>query len=303
MLSKFIQQNNLSEGFLTTANQYYLPLANKLAFKFQQKKDVKDNSPLFVGINGCQGSGKSTLVDFLALYLKDQFNLSVVVLSLDDFYSNQAKRQQLATDIHPLFKFRGVPATHDTKLLKKVLLQLKNASNTKVNKEIIRLPRFDKAQDNPVAKQHWPKITSKVDIVLLEGWCWGVPGQIKQDLSLAINDVEAKQDPLAIWREHANEALLNDYQPLYPLMDLWLMLKAPSFDVVYQWRSEQEQKLAQDTIANNKANSVMDEQELNRFIPLFQRLTEYGLKALPRKVDILFELDKCRKIIASRGID
>ena len=303
MLSKFIQQNNLSESFFTTANQYYLPLANKLALKCQQKMDVKDCSPYFVGVNGCQGSGKSTLVEFLALYLKDQFNLSVVVLSLDDFYLNQDKRQQLAADIHPLFKYRGVPATHDTKLLKKVLLQLKDVNSVGHVNEIIRLPRFDKAQDNPLAKQYWPNVTSKVDIVLLEGWCWGVPAQIQQDLHLAINDLETEQDPLVIWREYANEALQNDYQPLYPLMDLWLMLKAPSFNVVYQWRLEQEQKLAQATIASNKVNKVMDTQALNKFIQLFQRLTEHGLKELPDKVDILFELDQSRKIIASRGID
>jgi len=221
---------------------------------------------------------------------------------LDDFYLSQEKRQQLSEDIHPLLKTRGVPATHNIELLKKVLSQLKEVNVCDKAKKSIRLPRFDKAIDNPSKECHWSEITSKVDIVLFEGWCWGVSAQAPLDLNLAINELEAKQDPLTIWRKYVNEALLSDYQPLYQFMDLWVMLKAPSFDVVYQWRLEQEQKLAKANDTRNEFNFIMDEQELDQFIQLFQRLTEHGLKELPHQVDILFELDKSRQIIASRGL-
>ena len=42
--------------------------------------------------------------------------------------------------------------------------------------------------------------------------------------------------------------------------------------------------------------------EVNDFIQFFQRLTIHGLKVLPEKVDILFELGHNREIIASRGV-
>ena len=37
----------------------------------------------------------------------------------DDFYLTQAQRQDLAQQIHPLLKSRGVPGTHDVPLAKK----------------------------------------------------------------------------------------------------------------------------------------------------------------------------------------
>ncbi|WP_114325068.1 kinase [Candidatus Colwellia aromaticivorans] len=299
MLLNFIQKHSLTKSFCDTANDYYIPLANKLAKDYLQL-NRQHKSTFFVGINGCQGSGKSTLAEFLADYLNKTFNLSVVVLSLDDFYFGKLQRQQLAQQYHPLFKIRGVPGTHDVNSLKSVLAQLKNSKNT--NKAIC-LPQFDKAQDNPLPMKNGLTVTSGVDIVLFEGWCWGIPAENSNDLNLPINALEAQFDQQGIWRRQVNYSLEHDYQPLYSFMDIWLMLKAPSFDVVFQWRLEQEQKLAKANINNGSANGVMTTSEVNEFILFFQRLTIHGLNVLPTTVDILFELGSNREIIASRGID
>jgi D-glycerate 3-kinase len=299
MLVNFIKKHLLSKRFGDTANNFYIPLAHKLAKDYQQQVKYQQKNTFFVGINGCQGSGKSTLAEFLADYLKEQLDLSVVVLSLDDFYFSKTQRQQLALQYHPLFKTRGVPGTHDVNLLKLVLAQLKNSKHSY---EPILLPQFDKAQDNPLPMQNWLKVTSGVDIVLFEGWCWGIPAEDANNLSVPVNALEAEYDQQGIWRKQVNHSLQHDYQSLYTFMDTWLMLKAPSFDVVFQWRLEQEQKLAKVNANKESANGVMTTAQMNEFIQFFQRLTIHSLNVLPTKVDILFELGINREIIASRGL-
>lgn len=299
MLSNFIKKHALSKGFVDTANNFYIPLAQRLAQDYQQLQ-CQQESTFFVGINGCQGSGKSTLAGFLADYLSEQYNLSVAVLSLDDFYYGRTQRQQLAQQFHPLFKTRGVPGTHDVKLLRSVLTQLKQS---KSEKQTIYLPRFDKAQDNPLPETSWPTMLSAVDIVLFEGWCWGIPAEDDNDLNLPINALETLHDQQGIWRKQVNDALAHDYQSLYAFMDTWLMLKAPSFDVVFQWRLEQEQKLAKANINTSRTRGVMTTTEVSEFIQYFQRLTIHGLQVLPEKIDILFELGNNREIKACRGLN
>ena len=82
------------------------------------------------------------------------------------------------------------------------------------------------------------------------------------------------------------------------------MLKAPSFDCVYQWRLEQENKL-RDSLMNSTSNSVtnkiMDDDGIKRFIQYYQRITEHLLVTLPEKVDYLFELDEDRKVLGLRS--
>ena len=299
MLLNFMKKHSLSKGFYNTANDFYIPLAKKFAKDYQQQQTQQHESTFFIGLNGCQGSGKSTLAKLLAEYLPKQFNLSVVVLSLDDFYHSKAQRQQLAKQYHPLFKTRGVPGTHDVKLLQSVLTQLKNSKKTN---QAICLPQFDKAQDNPLPKKNWLTVTQGVDIVIFEGWCWGIPAEEPESLILPINVLESQYDQQGTWRKQVNHTLLHDYQPLYSFMNTWLMLKAPSFDVVFQWRLEQEQKLAKANSNNiGCINGVMTTTEVNDFVQYFQRLTNHGLRVLPMKVEVMFELDMDRKIISSRG--
>ena len=306
MLLEFIKENQLDRRFINTAKDYFIPLAESLIKKQKLHVDKvtankysghnKESKTFLVGINGCQGSGKSTLVAFLAKYLKQNYQLSVAVLSLDDFYLSKAERNVLADSVHPLFKTRGVPGTHDVTLLAKTLNDLK--SNQKLN---ISLPRFNKAQDDLFPKKYWPEMQTPVDMLLFEGWCWGVPAQPSNDLTLQVNALESEQDQQLIWRSKVNEVLRTDYQPLYQLMDTWLMLKAPNFSCVYQWRLEQEHKLAQNLDGRGRDN-VMSDEQVSSFIQYYQRLTEYSLKVLPNNVEILFELDEQRRVVTSFGL-
>jgi len=284
MFQSFINKHQLTESFISEAKINFVPLAEKIIKQSQSKI----NGPLFVGINGSQGSGKSTLSEFLQDYIQHNSALNVIVLSLDDFYFSQQKRAQLANDVHPLFKTRGVPGTHDTKHIQQIFSQLKQASST-------TLPRFNKATDNPHPSETWPKVTQPVDIVLFEGWCWGVLAQNEAQLVAPVNNLEKQFDKDASWRTYVNNALLKDYQPLYAQIDFWVLLKAPSFDSVYQWRLEQEQKLQLNAEGTDRSG-IMSEQQVLAFIQYYQRLTEHALVTLPASCDVVFHLNNNRKI-------
>lgn len=285
MIDQFISEHKLSNAFIATARDYYIPLAERIALHHKEA-----NKPFYVGLNGCQGSGKSTLGDFLAKYLHQICHLKVVILSLDDFYLDQQQRQQLAQHIHPLFKTRGVPGTHNTQLMQGVLTDLATKGGT------VALPKFNKALDDPYPDSQWRSIVAPVDIVILEGWCWGVEAQSSTEVNRPVNALESLEDPDGIWRTYVNQQLQTCYQPLYKLMNYWVMLKAPDFSHVFAWRLEQEQKLAS-TLNVTDQLKLMNAAQIERFIQFYQRLTQHGLTTLAQHCDEVFELDPKRKII------
>lgn len=255
----------------------------------------KKAGTFYLGVNGCQGSGKSTLSDFLGEYFK-LAGKSVAIVSLDDFYHTRAKRQQLAEEISPLLATRGVPGTHDTTLMATTLKALREPHN------LIALPRFDKSQDNPVQETLWPQVSTPVDVVIMEGWCWGVSAQSQAQLANPVNELESSEDPDGIWRNWVNAQIQQHYESLYRLMDSWVMLKAPSFDNVYNWRLEQEQKLLQ-KLGNTHNTRIMDESEIYNFIQFYQRLTQQCLEQLPQQCQVVFQLDSRRQITSCTGLN
>ena len=284
MLTRFIAQHKLPETFRHTAEEYYQPLAEQVVSQHKTKSGA-----YFVGINGCQGSGKSTLTDFIAEFLSSKYQLNVVVMSLDDFYFTGEKRQQLAQSIHPLLATRGVPGTHDIVELAATLQKLKE------QKVGFTIPRFNKATDEPFPKDQWNVVEKPADIILLEGWCWGVKPQTEQQLLAPVNELEVKHDASGEWRNYVNQQLKSYYQPLYKNMDFWLALQAPSFDCVYQWRLEQEEKLSARNLglANTK---IMKTDGILNFTQYFQRLSVQGCNTLSATANTTFYLDYARNI-------
>jgi len=285
---EFLLRHQLSNAFLQTAQAWFTPLAQALA-ELQQRA----NRSILVALNGCQGSGKTTIADFLCASLAAEHSLHTVCLSLDDFYLTRAERETLAQTVHPLLKTRGVPGTHDMALLRQTLDHLLNARPGAT----VAIPRFDKAVDDRRPLCDWSSVTTPVQLVLLEGWCLGALPQAPDVLSRPLNELERAEDPHGQWRQYSNTALSLDFPSLHALVDQWIMLRAPTFDCVFAWRREQERKLAA-TLAPERAALLMDDVALHRFIQHYERITRQCLEVLPDKVHHFFVLNEARAITA-----
>lgn len=280
----FLLEHRLPDAYLAHAQQWFNPLAERLAMHQDGA-----NRPVLVALNGSQGSGKTTICDYLREFLLQQHSLRVLSLSLDDFYLTRAERNALGASVHPLLATRGVPGTHDMGLLRQVLTALL------VDKPgTVKVPRFDKSVDDRVPLAAWDVIEGGVDIVLLEGWCLGARAQPEEELVAPVNALESMEDPQGEWRHYVNGVLSEEFEPLYELVDYWIMLGAPSFDCVYRWRLEQEQKLAQ----RHKGEGIMSAAQVARFIQYYERITRHCLAQLPARVNDFYQLDESRQIVS-----
>ena len=171
---KFLKSREImSEPFrnkIGQLNKFYLPISKLINDEFLKNKKTK-----VIGLTGGQGSGKSTISNILKIILKEGFCLETVIFSIDDFYKTLKERKIMAKKVSPLFLTRGVPGTHDTRMLTNCI---KNLTKKKFKK--ILIPKFDKSIDNRSIKSRWVKVKKKPNIVIFEGWCVGVAPQKKK---------------------------------------------------------------------------------------------------------------------------
>lgn len=296
------QAETLAPGFLQTLSalelplellddlpRLYLPLAAWLNQQAIHKK------PLLVGINGSQGSGKSTLCALLASLLEKGFSRSCCVLSLDDLYLTREQRRNLAEQVHPLLATRGVPGTHDVALGLQLLESLGNASDDSRTK----IPRFDKALDDRLAEISWDEFTGCPDLILFEGWCVGAVAQAEDDLVCSVNRLEEDEDRDGRWRRYVNRQLVEVYPPLFAQLDLLLMLKVPAWEMVEIWRGKQELQMA----ASRSGRGVMSPTDLQRFVMHYERLTRHQLTEMPLRANLVMDLNgnQCVVKIATKA--
>ena len=274
--------------------QVYGPLVERLAHTVSSR-----SQPLSLGINGAQGTGKSTAAEVIAHLLERQ-GFRVCRLSIDDLYLTRHERQTLAKTVHPLLATRGVPGTHDLVLGLRVMDELLRADPTTT----VAIPRFDKARDDRLPPQDWPAWQGKPHLIILEGWCVGARPQEHGALSEPVNALERDRDPEGHWRRYVNDRL-QDYQRLFDGLDHLVLLRAPSFEQVYQWRAEQEAALARRVAQERRtAPGLMSEDELKQFISHYERLTRWILEEMPHRADLVFELNpahRIERVIPSRG--
>ncbi len=239
-----------------------------------------------VGLSGLQGSGKSTFAAQLARAASAR-GRDALVLSLDDFYLGRRERLRLARDVHPLLATRGVPGTHDVDLLLDTLAALGRASA----RAPVALPRFDKGRDTRMPPSRWRRVTAAPALVVLEGWCIGVPREPAARLRVPVNALERDEDRDARWRRWVDAQLGGGYARLDARLDALVLLEAPSFAVVERWRDEQERALRR-----RGAVRAMDLTALRRFLMHYERLSRYALVALPRRADLRVILDERRAV-------
>jgi D-glycerate 3-kinase len=287
VLEHFIAANRLPESFRNTATRCYEPVVAWLRGKLAR------GAPFLLGINGAQGTGKTTLAAYIALALGEPGGRSVAVLSIDDFYLTKAERRQRARTVHPLLETRGVPGTHDIPMLRECLARLRGLGPG----ERCRLPRFDKAADDRADRSSWPEVAGPVDLVILEGWCVGSVAEPDAGLEEPVNVLEAEQDADGRWRRFVNEQLRCDYAELFAKLDALVFLQAPGFDAILRWRIEQEHKLGGS--AAGRGGGTMSDAQVRRFVRHFERITRNSLESVRSNADIVLELDEYHDCISS----
>jgi D-glycerate 3-kinase len=239
-----------------------------------------------VGVAGPQGSGKTTLV---AAYASE--HAGTAHFSLDDVYLPASYRRLIAQSVHPLFATRGPPGTHNLTQFNETLDELCEAGD---GAQTI-LPAFDKVADNPVHSSRRPAFRGKASVILVDGWCLGANAQTEAELAAPVNVLEADGDKDAVWRKEVNENLAGAYQMTFGRLDAIINLQAPSFEIIHQWRCEQEESLLARPLSD------ADRLRIARFIQHFERITRHML-AGGRRADIEVQLDNRRNVIEIRRI-
>ncbi len=283
---KFISsQEIMTEPFrdkLGQLNKFYLPISEMIKEEYFKTRKTK-----VIGLTGGQGTGKSTISNILKIILKEAYKLETVIFSIDDFYKTLEERERMSKKISSLFITRGVPGTHDTKML---YHSIRNLKKKKFKKFLI--PKFDKSNDDRSPKSRWLKVKKKPNIVIFEGWCVGVTAQKEKDLNYPINKLEKNKDSKKIWRHKVNFELKKNYKKIFNLIDKLVFLKVPSFKYVFKWRLLQEKKLR----IKSRGKKTMTNKQIENFIMYYERLTKHMLKVLPKTADSIINIDEKHRL-------
>lgn len=268
-LDAIIRAMQLPASYGAIAHEIWRPLAAQLAIAHARKSGL-----LIAGIQGAQGSGKSTAARVLAHWLEEELGLRTAVLSLDDLYLTRAEREEKARAIHPLFATRGVPGTHDVALGLDLFDALAQGAP-------VALPRFDKAADDRFPPVEWQQINAPIDVLLFEGWCVGLPPQDETALITPVNALESLEDADGCWRRAVNAALASDYAALFVWIDFTIVLQVDTMASIGAWRTQQESQLAKPLLSGAA---------MTRFLQHYERLTRHALEVMPGRADALFHV-------------
>lgn len=239
----------------------------------------KDRPPL-IAVVGAQGCGKTTLARAAA----DRFGAARI--SIDDVYLTRAERESMAREVHPLFVTRGPPGTHDLGLLHQLIDTLSAAGPD----DETRIPDFDKRGDDRRPVKDWRVFRGRPSAILIDAWCLGAVPQEAADLAEPVNSLEADRDPDGRWRRTVNGHVGGAYADFIARFDAVLFLKAPCFDVVLDWRCQQEADLLGVAPADLPA---AERERLARFIQSFERITRHMLEG-GVKANVVVQLDRNR---------
>ena len=231
-----------------------------------------------IGISGAPGSGKSTLARALVQYI-DQAGIPACLLSLDDYYLGRAEREQLAVNLHPLFRRRGVPGTHE---LDRLLTDFDQILDGGIKE--LRLPVFNKSTDDREADHLWRSLERAPRIIVLEGWCVGAAPHGRTELNIPANETERVHDAHGTWRYEVWKAWQRLYNELHGLLDQVWYIRVPDWKCVIDWRWQQERELAQ---VNLKSRA-----EVENFLNCFERIVNHMQCSCTQWADLVLEADR-----------
>lgn len=253
-----VDPSHQSDQFEKRAAQLYLPVY------FWCRKMLRDhdpNYPMFVGLNGPQGVGKTTLTEALC----QCFELDgekAISLSIDDFYLRRDQQVALARENkdNPYLQMRGYPGTHDIELGLQVLSDLKGLGKVGA----VQIPRYDKSAYQGLGDRRptseWPKVTGPLSIVFLEGWMLG----FRPLASSQISEVHMR----------AINGFLPKYEVWYKMLDCFIHLSPKSLDFISNWRIRAEEAMVAMGRGGMSAELIRD------YVGLFRPAYEIYLESL-----------------------
>ncbi|BDD58215.1 hypothetical protein MAP00_003512 [Monascus purpureus] len=291
-------------------SQYCIPfILDRLCLHESKHKGKHESEipPLFLGINGVQGAGKTVLVETLKYNLINTQKIPTTTLSLDDIYLTHTDQVALSANNagNPLLQHRGQPSTHDVALGSEVFCSLREGRET-------RIPAYDKSLFNgegdrcPV--EEWGVVNSpssslpsetegkekrqgKIKLVLFEGWCVGFRALDNDSLRVlweeAVRRRESSSSSSSSTEKYTgrlgyvkfedvkviNDAL-KEYDVLTDALDAFIHIDADDLHYVYEWRQEQERSLR---IAKG---SGMSEEQVNQFVDGYYPSYELNTRTL-----------------------
>jgi len=292
LLEDFIETHRLNDIFRRNVEGYFDAYAHRLA-----KLAAASPRPIIVGINGSQGSGKSTLSAYLSQMMPRFLDVDCHIISIDDFYLTRARRLKLASAVHPLLAIRGVPGTHEHLRLAEVLAAVSDPDS----KEVV-VPVFDKLKDDRTKKVRKIQISAAPTVVLLEGWCVGIPAQTALSLAVPAGRFEFVNDNSGVWRTYVNEQLKGPYASIFSTLDRLSVLRPPLFEAVFDWRVDQENRLVagRQMASSEELPKGMSVREVQEFVENFRRLTCHAMEVLPEVAHETWDLQADRLILDER---
>lgn len=278
-----LQEHGLPEHVVDSLPTLYAPVMQWIA-----SERARARGPIVVGVNGAQGSGKTTFCSLLVPLLEEIHHLRAHTLSIDDVYLPRDARLHLSQTIHPLCGIRGVPGTHDIPLAHSVFDRVSELTAG----DSTALPRFDKALDDRKPVPLWEQIEGPVDVLFFEGWCVGCSSL--PPWTGPINAREARDDPAGTWMKWSMEALEKEYLSLFERLNALIFIGVPSMETVRESRWLQEKKL-RDSLGHEEEDGkwvgLMTRDEVMEYVDLFERYTEHMLKQMPKLADLHIQRD------------
>ncbi|TAK18100.1 MAG: hypothetical protein EPO35_01645 [Acidobacteria bacterium] len=214
---------------------------------------MSSTRPVVIGVQGPQGSGKTTLTRAMVESLSRQFGNRPLSVSIDDFYMTRAGQLEVsaAHPGNPYLEHRGYPGTHDIALGAETLGRLKAGTATEI-------PVYDKSahggRGDRAPRDQWRAITGPIDIVFVEGWMLG----FEPVADSAIADPQLR----------IANSYLADYASWHSSIDAWVVLKALDPAYVLTWRVEAEEKMKASGKPGLSRADIED--YIRRFLPAYK---------------------------------
>jgi D-glycerate 3-kinase len=110
------------------------------------------------------------------------------------------------------------------------------------------------------------------------------------DAPAPLNALEAREDSDGQWRALMQTALAGDYADFFAAFDSIIYLRAPSWQIVRQWRGEQEEETL------GRPLTAEEDAALDRFVMHYERVTR-AMLAGHHCARWIVHLDEARNVV------